>query len=123
MNENVKAFLEAAQARPDLQEKLVRMDKDELIATARDLGVELTDADFEPPAGEVDAADLENVVGGWGICILAGGGGGTDDMDGNTYGCGCAVYGQGGDGRPSDSNCVCLILGGGASNEQFYKRW
>ncbi len=123
MNENIKTFLEAAQADPDLRQRLCKMSKEELMSAAKGLGVELSDADFAPPAGEMGAEELENVAGGWGFCLLFGGGGGTDDNDGNTYGCACWTYGQGGDGRLSDSNCLCYFVGTGASDEQLYSRW
>ncbi len=114
MNENVRAFIEATKADPDLRERLPKLGVEELIAEAKARGFELTEADLKPPAGEMDDAELGNVAGG-GFCFCPGlgGGGGTDSKDGHIYGCGCTNYGQGGDGRLNDANCVCVIGGSG----------
>ena len=64
MNDNARAFLEAAQADPELRQRLSRMAVGELAAAARERGVELSEEDFRPAAGELDEADLENVAGG-----------------------------------------------------------
>ena len=120
MDENVRAFLKAAEADPELRERMTRMDAGQLAATAREMGFELTDADFQPPAGELGENDLGNVAGGgFCICPALGGGGGTDDTNGETYGCGCVVYGQGGDGRITDVNCCCLIAGAGTDWDEI----
>ncbi len=86
MEENVRTFLKAAEANPELRERMTRMDAGQLAATAREMGFELTDADFQPPAGELGENDLGNVAGGgFCICPALGGGGGTDDTNGEAY--------------------------------------
>ena len=114
MNDKLKAFIEAAQADPGLRGRLTEMGVEELVAAARERGFELSEEDFKPAAGEVSEAELGNVAGGgFCTCKLAGGGGGTDEGDGKTYGCACVAYGQGGDGRSDDANCLCAIAGCG----------
>ena len=117
MNDNARAFLEAAQADPELCQRLCKMAVGELVAAAREKGFELSEEDFKPAAGELDEADPNNVAGGGGCgCVGAGGGGGTDSVDGSVYGCACVLYGQGGDGRALDSNCVCAPAGLGTDD-------
>ncbi len=120
MNESVKAFIDAAKADPDLRERLPKLSVEELIAEAKAKGFELTEADLKPPAGEVGDAELGNVAGG-GFCVCPGpgAGGGTDATDGNTYVCVCTNYGQGGDGRLSDANCMCILGGAGMDDGDF----
>lgn len=119
MNEKVKAFFEAAQADPDLREKLSKMTADEIVIAAREKGIELSEEDLKPAPGELDEGELNNVAGGGCGCFGPGGGGGRDRDDHNIYGCACVVYGQGGDGRASDVNCLCIIGGSGWEDNAF----
>lgn len=112
MNENLRAFLEMAKDDPELQDRLSKMVQGELVAAAKEKGVELSEEDFHAPAGESDENELNNVAGGGGGCFVLGGGGGTN-VNNNTYGCGCAVYGQGGDCKGSNFNCTCILMGAG----------
>ena len=109
MTENMKKFLEAVSKSKELGEKASTMDKDALVAAAKELGIELTEADFTQPDGEMNADELETVAGG-GICRCGVGGGGVRKGDNNP--CGCAFYGigmyEGGKVR-----CECLIAGQG----------
>ena len=119
MNDNARAFLEAAQADPELRERLCKMAVGELVAAAKEKGIELSEEDFKPAEGELGEGDLNNVAGGGGCaCPLLGGGGGTDPLDGNVYGCACVTCGQGGDGRAHDCNCRCTLGGTGDDNAQ-----
>ncbi len=118
MNEKFKAFIEKAQADPDLRAKLPKMSKEEFVATAKEMGFEFSEEDFQPPAGEVSDPELGNVSGG-GLCILFGAGWGTDSHDGNGYGCACVAYGQGGDGSITDGNCWCLVGGMGSDRQNW----
>ena len=125
MSGNLKAFLEAAMADPDLREKLAKMDAGEIVAAARERGFELTEADLAPPAGEVGDEELGNVAGGKdtsqecvSTCPLIGGAYGTDSDDGNTYYCFCIAYGQGGDGGITDTNCFCIFSGLGSDTNK-----
>lgn len=54
MTENVKNFLEAASKNADLAAKITAMSKEALLALAKDLGIELTDADFAESADELN---------------------------------------------------------------------
>ena len=110
MNESAKAFLEAAKGDPELCEKLAKMSVEDVIAVAKERGVQLTEADFKAPAGEIGDEELGNVVGG---------GGGIDSVDLQTYGCACVAYGQGGDGSITDANCVCAGYSSGKDGQDW----
>ena len=120
VNEKVKAFVEAAQADPELNEKLSKLNAEEFIAAARQKGFEITEEDLKPSAGEVNETELASVSGGFCACPSIGGGGGTDSNDGKTYGCACLTYGQGGDGRGGDANCLCVATGFGFDGAQGF---
>lgn len=124
MNDNLKAFLEMAKTDPELGHKLAAMDVAGLIAIAKEKGLELSEADFRPPADEIEAAELNGVVGGsgGGACFVLGGGGGRDTRDNEIYGCACVVYGQGGDGRASDANCFCILGGVGSEDQDWIEK-
>ncbi len=110
MTTNMKAFFEAAKADPDLCAKLAKMGMEEVIAAAKEKGIELAEEDFENPAGEVGDEELENVAGGdWSFCLVGGSGEGVDDKSGEDYSCFCVFYGQG----STEPNCVCPVVGVG----------
>lgn len=54
MTENMKNFLEAASKNADLAAKITAMYKEALLALAKDLGIELTDADFAESEDELN---------------------------------------------------------------------
>ena len=54
MTENMKKFLKAASKNADLAAKITAMSKEALLAIAKDLGIELTDADFAESADELN---------------------------------------------------------------------
>ena len=117
MNENLKAFLAAAEADSELREKLTKMTVPEIVAAAREKGFELTEADLEPPAGEMDDAELDNVTGGdgRGFCIAAGGAWGKNKwIDNDEWTCGCFAFGWGNGGN--EPNCFCVAAGWGSNN-------
>ena len=101
MNENLKAFLEAAKDDPELQGRLSKMALQELIAAAKEKGIELSEEDFRAPTGELGEDELGNAAGGWGLCIAVGGGGGTN-----------------GDCKDNNFNCHCPLLGGGTDTNR-----
>ena len=131
MSENLKKFLELIASNKELEAKALACNelgeekgKVAMLALAKECGIELTEADFEkqaePASCELSDDELNAVAGGGGCgCLFGGGGGGTDSNDGKKYGCACVVYGQGGDGRASDMNCICPAFGTGFDNEQF----
>lgn len=116
MTENLKNFLQKVSQSAELIERLkAAQDYDAVLALAQELGMPLTPADIEPPAGELDEGELENVTGGTSggcFCAMAGGGGGKNGRD-ETYGCACVGYGQGGNGEKDDFTCICVLGGDG----------
>ncbi len=126
MSENMKKFLELVSKDETLKQKMQAFKDMEPadaisagITLAKELGIELTEADFakEKSGGELSDDELDAVAGGGGCgCAGAGGGGGTDINDGDTYGCACVAYGQGGDGHVDDFNCFCFFGGAGVDN-------
>lgn len=76
MTENMKKFLELVSKDEALVAKVNAADKNALIALAKELGVELTEADFEHP-NKLSDDELDVAGGGGTWCILIGGGGNT----------------------------------------------
>lgn len=106
MNENLKEFLRKAAEDPAwIEQNKDIEDKDEAIAAAvakaAELGIPLTEADFEAPDEELSEDELAAVAGGT-KCSCAVGGGGTDDGYGDV--CACVVVGVFG-------SMTCILLG------------
>ena len=134
MSENLKNFLEIISKDKALQDKVKAFGSDReaaltgLIALAKEIGMELSKADFEAPEGELAEDELIAISGGangftedfseieeYGcVCFMGGGGGGHMIDDGSVMGCACVVYGQGGDGKDDHTVCVCPFAGSGA---------
>ena len=122
MSENMKKFLELVSKDENLKKKALAFNNMEtakaiqaVIAFAKELGIELTEADFakKESDGELSDDELDAVAGGGGCgCAFGGGGDGTDNF-GDDYTCACVGYGQGGQGVDR-LNCVCPVVGGGA---------
>ena len=122
MSENMKKFLELVSKDENLKKKALAFNNMEtakaiqaVIAFAKELGIELTEADFDKKEsdGELSDDELDAVAGGGGCgCAFGGGGDGTDNF-GDDYTCACVGYGQGGQGVDR-LNCVCPVVGGGA---------
>ena len=108
MTENVKKFLELVSKNEALSEKVNKADKAALIAVAKELGIELSDADFEQPK-ELTDDELDAVAGG-GRCICSFGGGGKAGEGEKTCAC---VMGGGGEYKDGSVRCVCIIGGDG----------
>ena len=93
-----------------------------VIALAKELGIELTEADFAQPDGEISEDELETINGGGCptagtvnnscYCAAAGGGGGKQ-KDEDIWGCACVDYGQGGDAKDDHTTCMCVLYGHG----------
>ena len=128
MTENLKKFLEAVSKDEALQAKVNALESNKetamagVIALAKELGIELIEADFAQPDGEISEDELEAINGGGCptngtvnnscYCAAAGGGGGKQrDMD--IWGCACVAYGQGGDGKEDHTTCMCVLYGHG----------
>ena len=114
MNENMKKFLETVSKDAELCKKVSAMNKDDLLALAKELGLALAEEDLIKPAQELEDDDLDTVAGGGSDCICFMGGGGTKDYDDKT--CACVMAGVGykknGDGR-----CVCAVNGFGDDDD------
>lgn len=126
----MKKFLEAVSESEELRGKLKAVDESNAVAVAleiaKELGIPLTEADFEKsaPAGISDD-ELEAVSGGYAgdcFCIAGGAGWGKtsvkpgDSQSGErSMGCGCVAYGQGGDGVDQHTLCICVGMGNGDS--------
>lgn len=131
MSENLKKFLDLLGSDKELEAKALACNelgeekgREAMLALAKECGIELTAADLEkqaePASRELDDDELDAVAGGALACLCSagGGGGGIDDNDGKVIGCACVAYGQGGDGRASDCNCLCMIVGAGETNDE-----
>lgn len=113
MTENFKAFLEKVSEGEALAAKVSKeTDKNAIIAMAKELGVELTLADFEDKAeAELSDDDLDAVTGGSDVsCACAMGGGGTKDTNDRT--CACVLAGVGYD-KDGSERCLCGFAGYG----------
>ena len=111
MTENMKLFLEKVSADETQIEKFATLDKEALIALAREMGIDLTEADFTAPEGELAEAELDAVVGGYQRCICVVGGGGKADSEGAA--CMCIYGGTGLDRQHDSCRCFCPALGTG----------
>ena len=75
MTENMKNFLKKVSEDKAMAEKISKLEKEELIAAAKELGFELTDADFAHQEEALSDQELTTVTGGEKcLCVLAGGG-------------------------------------------------
>lgn len=121
MTENMKNFLAAVSKNEELAKKISTMTREELLALARELGVGLTEADFEKPDGELADNELDDVVGGADVCACVLGGGGTKEALGGNV-CACVAYGQGGEYMGGEYWCCCVGggVGGDISNDSMF---
>ena len=129
----MKNFLKKLSENKELAEKAAKLDKEALIALAKELGFELTEADFAQPEAslsedeltvihggatstqeEQDWADFNNCSGPNGTqdCFCAAGGGGQRDENGDV--CACVGYGQ---GYRGGQKCICPLVGVGADDD------
>ncbi len=109
MTENLKKYLEAISKNGELAAKLNTMTKEDLLALAKELGIELTGDDFAQES-ELEKDELEAVTGGWKDCFCVAGGGGKADEDGKA--CACVAFG-GGSARDGENRCWCIGAGSG----------
>ena len=138
MTENFKQFLELVSKEKELADKVNAMSKDEIIAYARELGIELTQADLNAPGAELSDDELEAVSGGNQChCVLGGGGttgvrstylpDGTVAITYNDEACACVAVGLGyevtehNDGTVNKSKrCTCVGAGVGVGVDGLY---
>lgn len=74
MTENMKKFLEIISANAELQDRVNKMTKEELLDEAAKLGIALTDEDFkqEESQGSLSDDELGAVSGGLRPCVRRG---------------------------------------------------
>ena len=107
MNENLKKFLEKVSEDKALAEK----DPAALIPLAKEMGIELTEADLKRPVEELSDDELDTVAGGGDVsCACAMGGGGTKDANDKT--CACVLAGVG-YAKDKSERCLCGFAGYG----------
>ncbi len=112
MTENMRKFLAAVSKNDELTKKINTMTKEELIALAKELGVDLTDADFAEPTNELSDDELDAVAGGADCgCFIGGGGEGGGKWDNKVCVC---VTGGGGQTSDGGCRCACTVAGWGA---------
>ena len=111
MSENMKNFLKKVSEDKALVEKINELDKAGLIAMAKELGFEMTEADFLQPEGEISENEMDAVVGGYKRCACFSGGGGKADSEGDV--CACVVGGGGISKVDGEARCACLWAGTG----------
>lgn len=107
MTANMKDFLAKVSENKVLAEKASKLEKAELIVLAKELGFELTEADFVQPEGEISEDELTSVTGG-SICACVLGGGGKMDVRDEI--CACVMAGV---GETTSPNARCFCFAGG----------
>lgn len=114
MTDNLKNFLSKVSQDPELARKMSKLNKEDLIAAAKEQGFALTEADLDNSEGAMSEDELSGVSGG-GACYCAVGGGGTKDEN-DKHACGCVLMGIGDDNdRPNNQRCFCGGAGYGYS--------
>ncbi|MBQ8639637.1 MAG: Nif11-like leader peptide family RiPP precursor [Lachnospiraceae bacterium] len=111
MTENMKNFLKKVSEDKTLAEKVGKLEKAELIALAKELGIELTEADLAQEEGEISENEMDAVVGGYKRCVCIAGGGGKKDSEGDV--CACVGAGVGLSKVDGEARCVCATAGTG----------
>lgn len=112
MNENLKKFLEKVSEDKALAEKVsAEKNPAALIPLAKEMGIELTEADLKRPVEELSDDELDTVAGGGDVsCACAMGGGGTKDANDKT--CACVLAGVG-YAKDKSERCLCGFAGYG----------
>ncbi|MBP3452773.1 MAG: Nif11-like leader peptide family RiPP precursor [Clostridia bacterium] len=113
MTENMKCFLAKVSEDKALAEKASKLEKDELIVLAKEMGVNLTEADFAQTESDISEGELNSVTGG-GNCYCVAGGGGTDGEKDSACACVFAGWGR---STERHERCVCAMAGGGGTDD------
>lgn len=116
MTENIKKLLELASSNEELKTKLTEASKDELIAIAKEQGINLCDEDFEAKPADLSDDELDSIAGGK-KCYCALGGGGTGEDSNNTKTCACVGSGAG-NTKSGGVRCACVLGGYGDNVKQ-----
>ena len=115
MTENMKKFLEKVSEDKSLAEKIGKLEKAELLALAKELGIELAETDLAQPEDALNDQELASVTGGKKcLCVVAGGG--TKDDDSKA--CGCVAAGAGYHDN-GEQRCFCVMGGSGDSDNSI----
>ena len=119
MTEKVKKFLQILSVDEALGKKAANAATiEEVIALAKEKGIELTEEDVceaNRESAHVDESELEAVVGGGACaCVWGGYGAASDKNDGR---CVCVLAGYGNGGPSGLPRCVCPQTGGGVSKD------
>lgn len=112
MTDNMKKFLELISSNEELTAKVSGTSHEETIAIAKEVGIELTDADFEAQSCEIGDDELDAVSGG-DKCYCAMGGGGTASAGQQT--CACVMGGAGFTKTGGINRCWCAVGGSGSN--------
>lgn len=113
MTENMKCFLAKVSEDKALAEKASKLEKNELIVLAKEMGVNLTEADFAQTESDISEGELNSVTGG-GNCYCVAGGGGTDGEKDSACACVFAGWGR---STERHERCVCAMAGGGGTDD------
>jgi len=108
MTENMKKFLEAVSKSDELYGKFTNATKEDIVAMAKEVGIELAEADFVQN-NELNDDELDAVAGGK-ECGCAMGGGGEAGGKWDNKVCACVL---GGGGQTADGTCRCVCTFGG----------
>ena len=109
----MKCFLAKVSEDKALAEKASKLEKDELIVLAKEMGVNLTEADFAQTESDISEGELNSVTGG-GNCYCVAGGGGTDGEKDSACACVFAGWGR---STERHERCVCAMAGGGGTDD------
>ena len=115
MTESMKTFLAKVSEDKRLAEKAGKLEKAELIALAKELGIELIEADFVQPEDTLNDQEMAAVTGGK-KCLCVAAGGGTKDDDSEACGCVAAGAGYHDNGK---QRCFCVMGGSGDSDNSI----
>ena len=119
MSENLMKFLSRASKDRELAEKINKeTDINAIIAIAKEMGVELTAADFENDTSEISDDELDAVTGGKAKkdpvnCVCAIGGGGSGDDDDTVCPCVLGGIGYTQVNGHNEERCICAVAGAG----------
>ena len=114
MTANMKKFLAKVSGDKALAEKIGKLEKaDDLIVAAKEIGIELTEADFAQTESDISEGELNSVTGG-GNCYCVAGGGGTDGEKDSACACVFAGWGR---STERHERCVCAMAGGGGTDD------
>ena len=124
-DEELRASVEEITGSDEKQETLSDESKQQIIALAKEHGIELSSEDFEFNKEDLTDEELAVISGGSGGCGCAGSGYGQGTREGDSsidFYCACVLMGVGMDGAaPAGSYCFCTFVGGGADDDFYFQ--